>query len=260
MVTRPEHQAQPFCDMLSQQGAQVIRLPLIEIAALPLDKNTRRILAQTELPDFAVFISPNAVAHGLAVLQQHKPLLNKLKLVTIGKASALKMQQILGREPDIYPTEQYNSEALLALDSMQAEQVRNKKVIIFRGQGGRELLADSLRQRGAQVHYAQVYRRIRPQLQTGILDNIWNGPLVPDIISLSSNEALNNLLAMHDTPADRHYLPQLLHTPLVVVTEKMRSNARQQGFTEHILLAAKAANEALLESVLEWAKIRTPVK
>lgn len=263
MVTRPVHQAQPFCDMLTEQGAQVIRLPVIEIVALTPGADIRNRLAQIEHIEFALFISPNAVELGLAQLLQYGPLPDTLKLVTIGKASALKMQQILGREPDIYPTEQYNSEALLALESLQSPQVKNTNIIIFRGQGGRELLADSLRQRGAQVHYAEVYQRRRPEVTNNHLADIWEGDSVPDIITLSSNEALNNLLAMHDqssTKQDGEYLQQLYQTPLVVVTEKMQANARKQGFNKQILVAIRASNEALLETVLKWAKMRMSAK
>ena len=278
LVTRPVHQAQALCELLAEQGAQVIRLPVIEIEAIALSAKMTAIIDTINEIDFAVFISPNAVEHGLAALFAQGRIPDKLKLVTIGKASAQKMQQLLGRAPDIYPKEQYNSEALLALDSLQSDKVNNKKIIIFRGQGGRELLASSLKQRGARVEYIEVYQRKMPELQGSVLESIFGtnsqvsdyggsdckGPKCrglnsPDIITVTSSEGLRNLVAMIACSSDEQhdsYLQQLRQTPLVVVTEKMRLSAQNLGFKNAILIAARASDEALLESVLEWAKIR----
>lgn len=262
LVTRPVHQAQALSDMLAEQGGQVIRLPVIEIEAIALPQKTAVVLDEIDTIDFAVFISPNAVEFGLATLLAHGKIPDKMKLVTIGKASAQKMRQLLGRAPDIYPTEQYNSEALLALNSLQSDQVNHKKIIIFRGQGGRELLATSLQQRGALVDYIEVYRRKKPDIQSDVLESIWGSGSQssgPDIATVTSNEGLANLVAMFDCLSDDQqdsYLQHLWQTPLVVVTEKMRISAQNLGFNNIIMVAARVGNDAILESVLEWAKIR----
>jgi len=134
--------------------------------------------------------------------------------------------------------------------------VSNKKIIIFRGCGGRELLATSLRERGAEVNYAEVYQRIQPEVDDSQLDSIW-GQLTlnnkPDIITITSSEGLCNLLAI----VKPRYQGLLLQTPLVVVTEKMRISARASGFNNVIIVASKASNDAILDSVLEWAKINS---
>jgi len=262
LVTRPVHQAQALSDMLAEQGGQVIRLPVIEIEAIALPQKTAVVLDEIDTIDFAIFISPNAVEFGLATLLAHGKIPDKMKLVTIGKASAQKMRQLLGRAPDIYPTEQYNSEALLALNSLQSDQVNHKKIIIFRGQGGRELLATSLQQRGALVDYIEVYRRKKPDIQSDVLESIWGSGSQssgPDIATVTSNEGLANLVAMFDCLSDDQqdsYLQHLWQTPLVVVTEKMRISAQNLGFNNIIMVAARVGNDAILESVLEWAKIR----
>ncbi len=252
LVTRPVHQADTFCDMLAEHGGRAIRLPVIIIKAVEPAPEVSAILDRMDKIDFAVFISPNAVELGLAALLAHGEIPDKLKLVTIGKASARKVQAILGRLPDIYPLEQYNSEALLALESLQSKWVINKKIIIFRGQGGRELLAETLQQRGARVDYCEVYRREKPQLLNNETEAIFCSGSKPDIITVTSDEGLNNLVAMPGTSC----LDQLWQTPLIVVTEKMQINARSLGFKSTILVAANASNEAMLASVMEWAKIR----
>jgi uroporphyrinogen-III synthase len=288
LVTRPAHQAQPLCDMLRAHGGQAIQFPVIKIEATRLSKESISRIGDISNLDFAIFISPNAIEYGVSQLLAQGKIPDKLQLVTIGKASALKMKQILGRSPDIYPVAQYNSEALLALDSLQQDRIKNKTVVIFRGVGGRELLAETLTRRGAKVSYAEVYRRIKPQPEAHQLEMIWANDRGPDIITLTSNEGLNNLVAMlgdaafrqttsgdsgsrataagaeqgkrvnaHETHEDSKlsYLQQLWQIPLVVVTDKMRQNAQELGFKNIIIVASKASNEAILDSVLEWAKM-----
>ncbi|MCU7939951.1 MAG: uroporphyrinogen-III synthase [gamma proteobacterium symbiont of Bathyaustriella thionipta] len=266
LVTRPAHQAQPLCDMLNQYSGQAIQFPVIKIEAIALTAKMTSIIRNINKIDFAVFISPNAVEYGITQLLAHGEIPDTLKLVTIGKASAKKLQQVLGRAPDIFPAQQYNSEALLALDSLQQEQVKNKSVIIFRGCGGRELLAESLIQRGAKVTYAEVYRRIKPEPQAHILETIWGTPHRPDIITITSSEGLYNLVSIvkdtwvndpEVTNGKYSYLEYLQQTPLIVVTEKMRTEAQTLGFKNAIMVAARPSNEALLDCVLEWAKMRS---
>lgn len=267
LVTRPVQQAQPLCDMLNAYGGQAILFPVIKIEAISLSKKMMNIIEDIDKIDLAVFISPNAVQYGVAQLLAHGKIPDKLKLVTIGKASAQKMLQVLGRAPDIYPTEQYNSEALLALDDLQYQQVNNKKVLIFRGCGGRELLAQSLIQRGAEVFYAEVYQRVKPELEQQSLEAVWGKTSRrPDIITITSNEALSNLVSMlgeaingadgEKLSNNNYYLESLWQVPLVVISEKMRIKAQTLGFKNAIIVADKVSNEALLDSVLEWAKMR----
>lgn len=263
LLTRPAHQAQRLCDMLNAHGGQAIRFPVINIEAIALSKKMINTIADINKIDFAIFISANAVEYGIAQLLAHGKIPDTLKLVTIGKVSAQKMQQVLGRMPDIYPTQHYNSEALLALDSLQHKQVNNKTVIIFRGCGGRELLAASLLQRGARVTYAEVYQRVKPEPEPSSLKIIWGASKRPDIVTITSNEGLHNLVSMlkgtqSDDKTGKHsYLEYLWQTPLVVVTDKMRKEAQILGFKNAIIVAARASNDALLDSVLEWAKMRT---
>ncbi|MDX2506535.1 MAG: uroporphyrinogen-III synthase [Gammaproteobacteria bacterium] len=251
LVTRPVHQAQTLCDMVTERGGQATRFPVIEIEPLNPSARAANLINNPGMIDFAVFISPNAVEYGLRQLLAQGEIPDKLKLVTIGGASALKLRQLIGRTADICPLEHYNSEALLALESLQYDAVNKKRVIIFRGLGGRELLATTLRQRGAKVDYAEVYQRRRPEVDNNLLDAVW-GRDTPDIVTVTSSEGLTNLVAM----VGKKYQARLLQTPLVVVTEKMRLYARTLGFNADILVAAKASNEALLESVQELFSVR----
>jgi uroporphyrinogen-III synthase len=250
LVTRPAHQNQALVDLLMTQGVHPLTLPVIDIIALPQSVQLQTMVEQRHSFHLAIFISPNAVAYGLALLLAYGSLPNTLKLVTIGQASADKVKQILGHNADIYPHEDYNSEALLALDALQPLHVNNKKIIIFRGQGGRELLANTLRQRGAEVVYAEVYQRKIASPSAELLATLWTTNQNPHIIIVTSDQGLRNLVTIHSVKPS--YLTQLWQTPLVVVTEKMRKNAQYLGFTHTIIVATEVSNEALVRAVNQW--------
>ncbi len=248
LVSRPSHQAQTLCDMITQHGGQALRLPVIEI--VPLKNPLQALIKNLDSYDFAVFISPNAVQFGLQAILAQGKIPDKLKLVTIGQASAGKLQVLSGRKADIVPQGQYNSETLLAHSELQRNKVKQKKVIIFRGNGGRELLADKLRKRGAEVTYAEVYQRVLPEYSNTEFIRIWSQQA--DIITLTSNEALSNLLTLCQQHLDKAQLQHLWQKSLVVVTEKMSCAARNAGFKGGILIAEKASDKALLDTVLKW--------
>lgn len=250
LVTRPAHQAQTLCDMINHAGGQALALPVIEIVPLDLSASAEQKIKQIAAIDYAVFISPNAVQYGLKRILAHGKIPDKLKLVSIGRASAQKLQQLSGRPADIVPQGQYNSETLLAHKALQSHSVRDKKILIFRGTDGRELLADVLRERGADVSYAPVYQRVLPHYSEQCFMQIWSARA--DIITLTSNEGLNNLIHLCHKHLSNEQLEQLWQCPLVVVTDKMRQTAQTAGFKNNILIAHKASNEALLEAVERW--------
>jgi len=253
LISRPAHQAHKLCDMITQYGGQAIRLPVIEIVPVS-DPPVQHLIHDIHGFDFALFISPNAVQFAMQQILAQGEIPDKLKLVTIGKASADKLHKLSGRIADIVPQGQYNSETLLAHSGLQQDAVKHKKFIIFRGNGGRELLANELRRRGAEVSYAEVYQRLAPQYSKAEFIRIWSQKA--DIITLTSNEALGNLFNLCKQYLTRVQLQALWQIPLVVVTEKMRHTAREYGFKADILIATKAADKALLEAVINWVSER----
>jgi uroporphyrinogen-III synthase len=241
VVTRPAHQAEGLCQLIETNGGTALRFPVLDIDG-PADPVavTATINRLAEF-DIAVFISPNAVQWGLKLVDSWPP---NIKIAAVGLGSARELTRH-GIKPDICPEQQFNSEAVLALEDMQ--QVAGKRIIIFRGDGGRELLADTLRDRGAQVEYLECYRRVRPTIDPALLTVPLQHAAV-DIITVTSNEGLENLLAMTGEPA-RAALTRL---PLIVVSERTRERAQELGFQGPVILARQASDEALLEAVIDW--------
>ena len=243
LVTRPAHQAGPLVQKIEQAGGVPVPLPAIEIVdpsdPLPL----QQALAALPHASYAIFVSRNAVEHGLPRLRAHgwPP---TLRFAAVGATTARALQAG-GIQEVLAPTERFDSEALLAL--LPPETVRGRTVLLFRGEGGRGLLAETLADRGAQVVHAVCYRRIRPAHPDPVaLAQLERGAI--DVVIATSNEALENLLALAgETGRER-----LLSTPLVVVSERTREAGRALGFHAAVQVAARADDDALLAALGAW--------
>ncbi|UCE89292.1 MAG: uroporphyrinogen-III synthase [Pseudomonadota bacterium] len=241
LVTRPAHQAEHLCQLIEQAGGGALRFPVIEI--LPA-RDTARLETLIDALDgfeIAIFISANAVEHGLALLNARRKLPASLRLAAIGRSTAAALRDSLDREPDICPAERFDSEALLALDEMQ--EVRGKHIVIFRGEGGREVLAETLRARGATVEYADVYRRACPTADAGVLQ----GEAI-DLITITSGEGLCNLLDMAGATGSAW----LREHQLVVLNARLAGIAHELGFVHPAVVAAKASDDALVAAMVSW--------
>lgn len=245
MVTRPAHQAAHLCELLSAAGGIPVALPVLAIAD-PEDLGPARALA-AKLSEFdiAIFISVNAVEKGLALIHQHGGLPPHLKLAAVGQRTAAALQHAGGRV-DIQAPPPYNSEALLAAAELQ--EVKGKNIVIFRGSGGRELLAEMLRSRGATVAYAEVYRRVKPG---GRPADMFAQAGEIDVVIITSQDGLRNLLEMADMEHRRDWL---LNKHLAVISARVAQRAGELGFKHLPLVAAEATDEALVAAIETWRR------
>ena len=161
VVTRPQAQAAPLAAAISAAGGTPLVFPLLEIS--PAADPQPLAEAAARLAEYAVaaFVSPNAVEHALPVLLAHGTWPASLLPAAVGQGT-LRALAAHGVGGCIAPTERFDSEALLALPELAAERVAGRHIAIFRGDGGRELLADTLRERGASVDCITCYRRSGP--------------------------------------------------------------------------------------------------
>ena len=241
MVTRPAQQAGPLIQQLQACGASPWPFPLLEIT--PCDSpELEHLISQLDQYDIAIFISPNAVRYGIEAVSQRRPLPESLRLATIGRGSAQELETRLGQAVDIVPSSGSDSEALLKHPELQ--NVSGKRILIFRGRQGRELLADTLRARGAQVDYAEVYERHRPEADTLALNAALASGSV-DVILISSNEALDNLLSM----VESDNLAALYQIRLVVIHPRQVERAQQLGFRYNPLLARDGSVGAIIKAL-----------
>lgn len=242
LVTRPAQQAGPLCDRITDAGGRAVRFPLLVIHDLSSTPRVADQLDHLGKYGMAIFISPNAVRLGIQAINHQGGLPSGLKLATVGQGSAVALQQIINRPPDIVPSQRYDSEGLLALPEMR--KVEGMRILIFRGQGGRELLADTLRQRGAIVDYVELYRRDCPTADSAEQDWLEK----TDIITITSSEALHNLLKL-TSGAERK---DLLGKPMVVVSERTAELAQELGFHNTVIVAPRADDKTILQVLADW--------
>lgn len=240
VVTRPSHQAETLCWLLAEHGARPIVFPTLAIAAAADPAAAMAVIERLAGFDLAIFISANAVEQGLAFMPAKLP--EGLRLAVIGRATARALRA-RGHEPDLQPTAGADSEALLALPAMQ--QVAGRRILIVRGEGGRETLAETLRARGAAVEYAEVYRRVRPAADPAALIERWRRGEV-HAVTVTSNETLHNLCELVG-PAGRELLRD---TPLVVVSPRARERAVELGIRAPVGVAREAGDQALIEALI----------
>lgn len=234
LVTRPVQQAENLCTLVAAAGGQAIRLPTMAIESIEDKSALQACAANLATWDFAIFVSVNAVEQALPTLLLHGPIPAHLKIMAIGRQTA----KVLGQfgVAALCPFPPFNSEALLAMPQLQA--IQNKKVVIFRGDSGRKLLAETLKQRGADVTCISVYQRIplSPPVQ----------PLPPiDVVTVTSVESLHHLLTML---VDQAWLTD---TPLVVMSQRIGQEATRLGLQGPIEVATVASDEGLLQAIAQ---------
>lgn len=246
LVTRPQHQTAELCALIHAAGGKSIHFPVMDIIPVEQQEDQYRCDLSVMIDglshyDIAIFISANAVEQGVARLQLQKILWPAhLQLAVVGRGSALALTAV-GLKAAICPQQGFNSEALLALSSMQ--HMQGKKIIIFRGVGGRERLALELRQRGAQVDYAEVYYRRRAKVN--LLQLQKSGQLKQiNAIIVASNESLQYLYDI----AGSTYRDWLLKSPLAVISRRSARLATELGFG-HIGIASEASNQGMFEAI-----------
>lgn len=247
LVTRPVQQAKKLCALIEEQGGQAIQLPVIDIRPASKNEALQKLLGGMEKYHVGIFISRNAVKHALALLNHDTAALKHLKLMATGPATAAMLQRS-GFTQVIHAGAYAESEALLELPELQSPDISGRHIIIFRGKGGRELLAETLRARGAGVDYAEVYERVPVQYSKPELDVIWFNQM-PDYLVVTSSESLQNLFDMLSSE-QRNIM---LDTSIVVFGKRMYELAVKLGFRKPPIVAGEMSDNGLFQAIMNHA-------
>lgn len=241
VVTRPAHQCEGLTAALTAAGARAILFPTIAILP-PADPGALdALIDRLEEFDIAVFISPNAARAAMQAIKARRTWPAGLMAATIGRGGERELAS--HGIADIVAPAQFDSEGLLAMPPLQA--VAGKRLVIFRGDGGRELLGDTLRARGAAVEYAACYRRALPQADVAPLRAGWRDGRI-DALTVTSSEGLHNLFALLGT-AGRDLIAG---TPLFVPHPRIERAARDAGCTKVCLTAQ--GDDGLMAGLTAW--------
>lgn len=239
LVTRPARQAAGFAQKLAALGGTPVIFPAIAI--LPPADPVALARAHAALPtyDYAIFISANAVEYGAP-----DALRWPARLVAFapgpGTAEALAAVGITGTRT---PVTTFDSEGLLALPELT--EARGKRILILRGDGGREHLGDTLRARGALVEYVACYRRAKPESGgAGLAEAFRDGRI--DAVTITSSEGLDNLWELADAATRSLWRAR----PTFVPHPRIAAHARERGLA---VVETAGGDAGLIAGLLEWA-------
>ena len=241
-ITRPIDQAKKLSVLIEQAGGTPILFPLIEITPLKDYRQFEALVSQIETYDWAIFISSNAVQNGMPrLVKQGIP--SSLKFAAIGPVTASELQNF-GVKYVLIPKDRFDSESLLTLPEMT--NVFSKKILIVRGVGGRDVLAETLKIRGAQVTFAECYQRTNPQTNCDLLAQLWADKKLHGIV-VTSSEAMRHLLDLAGA-AD-----WLKHVTLSVNHVRIAELPLQMGLK--VLVADEPGDESMLQTI-EHARLK----
>jgi len=238
LVTRPRAQAAELIELIQSNGGNAICFPVIDI--VPRDASA--IEADMTLlppPDIALFVSRNAVTHGLAYAA------GAVK-GAVGPATATAIESH-GQTVEIRPATGFDSESLLAESTLR--EVSGKTIRIIRGDGGRELLADTLRERGATVDYLSVYERVMPDCSPELLarvESAWRGGGLHAITVMSVRTLKNLIVLLPDWCKQR-----LAEVPLVTPAARVIKEALNLCPAARTLLASGPQAADIVAAIIE---------
>lgn len=243
VITRPWQQAEGLASLIKRAGGHPILFPLLEIVGLEDYSAFDHTVAELDDYDWAIFISSNAVQQGVARLLSLRALPKNVRFAAIGPTTAAELAKF-GVTDVLTPHNRFDSESLLALPEMQ--DVANKRIMIFRGVGGREVLANTLKARGAKVNLAECYRRINPSQDASPLKDLWQSGRLHAIV-ITSSEALRNLIALN-AGAWLYTVPVFVNHPRIA--EAAIAECLQAVLTN------SSNDEELLSAIEQWAQAR----
>lgn len=222
VVTRPQEQSQALVEALQQAGASVLLLPTLAIDPIPIDYPQKAFVLDLDRYSIVICVSANAARIGLDVLSDYWPQWPVAQQwFAVGPATG----QAMGEWGLNLKTAEQGSTSETLLDWPELQNLHGQRVLILRGEGGRETLAETLRTRGAQVDYLELYRRVMPQVNPApLIEKLQQGQRV--ILTVTSGDGLRNLMAL----VGDGQLSALCRCPMVVVSGRLAEFAQSLGF------------------------------
>lgn len=226
LICRPEPEASRLAEAFRQTGADVRVMPMMVREPLPETPEQRAILQELDNFSHIIAVSPYAARRLMEEIDHWWPQLPAgLQYYGVGAGTAAVFREH-GLKPRM-PASGWTSEALLALPSLQHPE--GEKVLLARGEHGRELIRQTLEQRGARITTLPLYRRSLPYYSAKQVQALF-ADFRPEVVIALSGETLNNLVEL----GNRY---QLALTPdiIVVPAERVAVQARALGFRKPLV-------------------------
>jgi uroporphyrinogen-III synthase len=234
-----------FSQLLTARGANLLHCPVMNIefpnSGADFEQIKTTIMKLCEY-DKTIVVSATAARQVVDWIDQYWPQLPlKPDFFAVGESSAAVLRKF---SIDVScPSANMTSEGLLSLPELQ--DVKSQKIVIFRGRGGRETLAQILTERGADITYVNLYERsLCTDFNTEINEAMEDG--LPLLVA-HSGELLKGVVKIC-TPQHR---AKLYATPLLVPSQRVSVFAKAQGF-QHIIIAGNASPREMVLAIEEW--------
>jgi uroporphyrinogen-III synthase len=243
LLTRPADESAALGSLLAEQGIFSSSLPLLDIVPIPASDTMRDVIRGLDRYCAVIVVSKPAARISLELLDRFCLQAPRVKWFTVGAATAQILEE---RGLDVsFPREGDDSEALLELANLREAVARpDSRVLILRGEGGRELLAERLRERGASVDYLELYRRELPQYPPTALPKRIESERLNALV-VSSGQGFEHL---HQLAGDAW--PRLAQLPLFVPSPRVAELARAAG-ARTVVDCRGASAAALLTALRE---------
>ena len=239
VVTRPQEQAQALSELILAQGGTPVWFPTIAIAPAPDTRELDDCLARLVQFDWVVFVSANAVTHAFA---RGFAWPADLPAGATGPGTAAQLRQC-GVARVVVPKRQFDSEGLLA--ELDCQGLLPQRVLIIRGDGGREWLADALRARGVVVTSVASYQRARATPDPAALHQLLGAARI-DAVTVTSTEGGEHLVSLLGKDA----LAWLNRAPMFVPHERIGRCMRQRGVQNVVVTAG--GDEGLVAGLVHY--------
>ena len=236
LVTRPQGQAGPLSEAIEAAGGTAIRFPALAIEALDPGEATA-----IDDADTVVFVSPNAVEFGHARID---PAAGQT-IAAIGPGTAAALANV-GLAAGVVPAGGFTSRDLLAEQSFAGD-LAGRRIAIIRGEDGRAELGDELTARGAEVNYIAVYKRVLPEIEESVTDDLlerWRSGEIRAVTLLSS-ETLANL----DRLLGARGIAELSRTPVVTISRGVLQTLRERSPAARVELAERSDPDAIVTAL-----------
>ena len=247
VITRPRQQAEPLARAVAALGRTPLILPLLDISPLADEAPLRAALADLRRYALVAFVSPNAVDAAFAHVAAWPP---EVALAVVGEGSraALARHGIDGARYRIHaPSDPARSDSEHLLQALDTDALRGRKVLVVRGETGREVLPDALRAAGADVETVAAYRRAVPALNPDLAASLRALLAAPNDWIITSSEALRGLAGLVAQLDDGASVAKLQQQHLIVPHARIAETASALGF--NVVTLTGSGDERLLAAL-----------
>jgi len=237
LVTRPGEQGKALCQQLANIGLSALHHPLINIEA---GTDLPHLIPDIHQCDVIIAVSQHAVIFSDQFLRNQRSFWSPtVRYLAVGQKTAHLLSKATGQSVN-YP-QVSDSEHLLKLTELQA--ISGKNIIILRGNGGRELINETLTQRGGRIQYKEVYRRVDIPFSARQCVESWQQAKVDSLVITSSHQ-----LTFFMSQFDETELAWVYQLTLIVPSQRIALDAKALGF-KHIVTACSATNPDLVAAL-----------